>query len=258
MLIDTHCHLYFDSFDADREEMLARARAANVKYFVNVGTDPASNAQCLNLARQHDFIFNTAGLHPHHSHEVPESEIQAMENSVRADRPFAIGEIGLDYFKSQAPADVQKKIFTRMLHLAMSLDLPVIVHSRDAFEDTYEILRAEGRNKLRGVMHCYSYDKAALAKLLDIGFLASFTGNITFKNAPALLEVAAFIPLDRIMLETDSPYLSPQAYRGKRNEPAYLAEVAEYLAQKRRIPAEKLHEATSRNAISFFRLPITA
>lgn len=257
MLIDTHCHLYFDDFNPDRNDVLRRAREAGVAHLVNVGTDPATNRTCFDLAKQHDFISYTAGLHPHHSHEVPESELAAFERFIKETKPVAIGEIGLDYFKSQAEAKVQKNVFVRMLHLAMQNNLPVIVHSRDAFNDTFEILKKEGKGKLRGVMHCFSYDKEALSKLIDIGFLASFTGNLTFKNANALLEVAAWAPLDCIMLETDSPYLSPIPYRGKRNEPAYLKNLAEFLAYKRGISFEVLANTTSQTAIKFFNLKVS-
>ncbi len=252
MIIDTHCHLYFDEFDQDRPEVIERAVAAGVNYMVNVGIDPVSNEAAHTLAARYDFIFSTAGFHPHHAHEVPSEEIQGIRNFVKAKKPVAIGEIGLDYFKSQADAALQKKIFSEMLKVAMENNLPVIVHSRNAFQDTLEILKSEGRGRLRGVMHCFSYDEASLKKLLDIGFLASFTCNLTFKSASSLLEVAKFAPLDRIMLETDSPYLAPQSHRGQRNEPAYLSDLAGFLSEKRGVKRAVLEETTSRTAMEFF------
>lgn len=255
MLIDTHCHLHFDAFDPDREAVIKRAKDFGVKYMINVGTDPKTNVAAFELSRGHDFLFHTAGFHPHHSHEMSDTQIEAMDSFITEKKPVAIGEIGLDYFKSEAAPAVQKKAFARMLDLAVSHRLPVIVHSRNAFEDTFEMLHAHVSGKIPGVMHCFSYDAASLKRLLDLGFLVSFTCNLTFKNAAALLEVAKAAPLDRLMLETDSPYLAPQIYRGKRNEPSCLVHLAQFLSQKRGIPQEELERATSRTAIRFFNLP---
>ena len=254
MLIDTHCHLHFDAFDPDREAVIARAREFGVRYMVCVGTDPATNEQAYQLSRAHDFIFHTAGLHPHHSHEVSEEAVSGIRSFVAEKKPCAIGEIGLDYFKSEAEPETQKKAFVEMLHLAAASDLPVIIHSRNAFKDTLELFRSEGGG-VKAVMHCFSYDTDSLKALLDLGFLVSFTCNVTFKNAGPLLEVAVSVPLDRLMLETDSPYLAPQVYRGKRNEPACLVHLAEFLAEKRGIRQEALEKATSENATRFFKLP---
>ncbi len=258
MLVDTHCHLHFDAFDADREEVIERARAAGVAHFINVGTDLATNQAALALAGRHSFMSSTAGLHPHHAHEISDSEFESLENFVREHKPAAIGEIGLDYFKSVADAETQKSVFSKMLHLALENNLPVIVHSRNAFQDTVEVIQKETAGRIQGVMHCFSYDKACLKKLLDLGFLASFTCNLTFKNASDLLDTASFAPLDRIMLETDSPYLAPQVHRGKRNEPAYLVHLARLLAEKRKISLHQLEEATSKNAARFFGISLTS
>ncbi len=251
-LIDTHCHLHFDAFDADRKEVIERARAAGVEYLINVGTDPENNEKAFELAKQYPFMRHTAGLHPHSAHEIDDVGLQKIERFVNDTKPVAIGEIGLDYFKSEASPEIQKRIFTRMIRIAKSHNLPLVVHSRNAFEDTYQILRAESGGNLRGVMHCFSYDGEALKKLLDLGFLASFTCNLTFKNASQLLDVATLAPLDRIMLETDSPYLAPQSRRGQRNEPSFLPELAELLGQKKGISPDKIAEETTKNARRFF------
>ena len=256
MIIDTHCHLYMDAFDADREAVIARAREHGVRYLVNVGIDPATNQASHELAKSHDFIFHTAGFHPHNAGEFSDALYRETEQLVENTRPVAIGEIGLDYFKSQSSREAQKTCFARMIGLALSKNLPVIVHSRDAFADTVEILKSEGRGKLRGVMHCFSYDLASAKILFDMGFLASFTCNLTFKNTSALLEVARSVPLDRVMLETDSPYLAPKIYRGKRNEPACLTHLADFLADKRGIAREEVRKTTSENAIRFFGLGV--
>ncbi len=255
MLIDTHCHLHFEDFDADREEVIQRAREVGVKVLINVGTDFASNEASWKIAGQHDFIYHTAGLHPHHAHEVPPDYMQSLESFVTEKKPVAIGEIGLDYFKSEADVETQKKVFTQMLELAQKNQLPVIVHSRNAFQDTMMLLKKNlPSNPRKGVMHCFSYGVDELRQLLDLGCLASFTGNITFKNAKSLLEAATFIPLDRVMLETDSPYLAPQSHRGKRNEPAHLVSTAHVLAAARNISLEALAEATTQNALRFFKI----
>lgn len=258
MLIDTHCHLHFDAFDSDRQSVIDRAQAAGVQYLINVGTDPENNEKAFDLAKRHPFMRHTAGLHPHSAHGVGNAEaakgsfLTALEEFIQRSHPVAIGEIGLDYFKSEADPDTQKKVFRQMLGLAKKYDLPVIVHSRNAFEDTYEILRSESAEGLRGVMHCFSYDGSALKKIIDIGFLASFTCNLTFKNSAALLEVALKAPLERVMLETDAPYLAPQSRRGQRNEPSFLPELAAFLAEKKGIATEKLIETTTENALRFF------
>ncbi len=254
-IIDTHCHLHFDAFDVDREAVVSRARLAGVEYLINVGTDAQTNKKAFELALRYPFMFHTAGLHPHSAHEMDETGLKKIEQFVRETKPVAIGEIGLDYFKSQGSPELQKKVFTRMIQIAKSQGLPVIVHSRNAFDDTYEILRAESGGALRGVMHCFSYDQTALKKLLDIGFLVSFTCNLTFKNASALLDVAAFAPLEGIMLETDSPYLAPQSRRGQRNEPSFLPELVSFLAEKKNILPQKLAEETTKNSIRFFGIP---
>ncbi len=255
-LVDTHCHLHFDAFDADREAVIDRAREAGVRYLVNVGTDPVTNEAAHRLTSGREGMWHTAGLHPHHSHEVSDAEIERVADFIVRTRPVAIGEIGLDYFKSEAKPERQKKVFARLLNLALEHDLPVIVHSREAFGDTLDLIRSEGRGRLRGVMHCFSYDVASLKKLLDAGFLASFTCNVTYKSAASLLEAACAAPADRIMLETDSPYLSPQAHRGKRNEPAHLSVLAAFLAEKRSVSADTLAEQTSQNANRFFGLSL--
>lgn len=252
MITDTHCHLHFKDFDADRDAVIARAREAGVGRMVIIGTDPDTNEQAFRLASGFKFMKNTMGLHPHHSHEVPQAEIELFEKKIGEYRPAAIGEIGLDYFKSEGEADTQKRVFRRMLALAREHGLPVIVHSRSAFDDTYEILQKEAAGKVRGVMHCFSYDREAQKKIAGIGFLASFTCNITYKNAAALLEVAKDAPLDEIMLETDSPYLSPQTHRGQRNEPSRLAELVPFLAAARGESPERVAAVTSATAQRFF------
>lgn len=257
MLIDTHCHLFFDAFDADRDEVVRRAKSAGVKYLINVGTDGGTNQKARDIAGRYEGVFWTAGLHPHSAHQVTDKDLDALEEFVAVNKPSAIGEIGIDYFKSEADRATQKKVFVRMLQIALKQKLPVIVHSRNAFRDTADIIRSESGGALEGVMHCFSYDQTAFEELIRMGFIASFTGNLTFKKADAvLLEVAKSAPLDKIMLETDSPYLAPQACRGKRNEPSYLVHLAEFLSEIRGLSRAELEAATTRTAARFFNLPV--
>ena len=251
MIIDTHCHLHFKDFDADREAVLDRALKAGVERMVIVGTDPDTNAQAARLADQHTQMVCSAGLHPHSAHEFSKEQIDAIGQSL-SDKVVAIGEIGLDYFKSEAPPEIQKKVFAQMIQLALSKNLPVIVHSRNAFDDTFAMIKSEGQGRLRGVMHCYSYGKDELSKVLDQGFVASFACNITYKSAAALLDVAVTAPLDRIVIETDAPYLSPQNLRGQRNESANLRGLVEFLSAKRGITPQEFEETTTQNAKRLF------
>lgn len=255
MIIDTHCHLHFKDFDADREEVIRRAREAGVRYLINVGTDSETNEAAFLLAGAYDFMSHTAGLHPHSAHQVPETDWEKLRSFIVRTKPSAVGEIGLDYLKSAASPEVQKKVFSRMLGLAAENRLPVIVHSRNAFRDTLELLKEEAKGKVPVVMHCFSYDRDSARECLDAGFYLSFAGNVTFKNAASLLETAAGVPLDRLLFETDAPYLAPQAYRGKRNEPGYLSWTVGLLAEKRGIPREELERQTTENALRFFSLP---
>lgn len=252
MIIDTHCHLYMEPFDADRSEVINRARQAGVKYLVNVGVDEETSRACYELSRAHKEIYHTVGFHPHNAHLMTSEVFNGLEALVRDTHPVAIGEVGLDYFKSEASPEVQKNVLAQMARLAQKNDLPLVIHSRDAQADTLDILRAEKARK--GLMHCFSYDESAAKSFLDLGFLISFSCNVTFKNAAMLLEAAKKVPLDKIVIETDSPYLAPQVLRGKRNEPAHLTHLADFLAAARGVSAEEICRVTSENAIRLFGL----
>ncbi|PIU40149.1 MAG: hydrolase TatD, partial [Candidatus Omnitrophica bacterium CG07_land_8_20_14_0_80_50_8] len=241
-----------------REQVIERAREFGLKYMITVGTNSETNEAAFQMAKTHPGIFHSAGLHPHHANEIAEDEFKRIKAFVIQSRPCAIGEIGLDYFKSVADAQTQKDAFTNMLRLALEVNLPVIVHSRNAFKDTLRIITEESKGRLKGVMHCFSYDEDSLKQLLDLGFFVSFTCNLTFKNVGPLLEVVKKMPLDRLMLETDSPYLAPQIYRGKRNEPSCLVHLAQFLSLQLGLHREKLEQVTTENAIRFFNLPSIA
>lgn len=253
MIIDTHCHLHFEAYDADRDEVVRRAREAGVGGVVLVGTDPGTNEDAAKIAGLYPgWAVHSVGMHPHSAHEATPEVLRTLEEQSRSASVRAVGEIGLDFFKSEAPPETQKAVFRKMIRLAVLRDLPIIVHSRNAWEETHAIL-SEGPAQLRGVMHCFSYDEAAMRCMVDQGFYISFAGNVTYKSASALMDVACATPLDRLVVETDAPYLSPQGFRGQRNEPAYLTETLRLIAERRGVSASSLAECVRRNAEELFR-----
>ncbi len=253
MLIDTHAHLTMPDFN-DLEEVLSRAKSSDIKYIINASFDMDSSIKSVDLAKKHKNIFAAIGIHPHHANALNEDAKKVLNKLCNDVEVVAIGETGLDYFQNPIRKDVQKESFLFHLDLAKKNDLPIILHGRSAEEDMLEILKDEN---VRGVFHCFSSDKNYAKKVLDMGFFISFTAIITFKNAEELREVVRFVPLDFIMLETDCPYLAPQIYRGKRNEPSYLIHTANKIAEIKKTPMEAVAEITTKNAIKFFSLKNT-
>lgn len=254
MLIDTHCHLDFKDFDGDRSDVIKRANAEGVRYIINVGSSPEGNIRSLELAKKYGCVFASLGVHPHDAGRVDERVISEMRSMAADKKVVAIGEVGLDYYKSESPEDVQKKAFRSFVRLAAELKLPIIIHNREAHNDTLSILREESGGAVKGVMHCFSGDKVFLGRCLEMGLFVSFTCNATFKNAKGLRAVLAEVPIDRLFLETDAPFLAPQVFRGKRNEPSYLRYLVEEIAGIKNLTEEKVAEATSENAVKFFGL----
>jgi TatD DNase family protein len=254
MIIDTHCHLHFSDFDADRPQVIARAQVAGIRAMICVGADGQTNEDAYALTKRYPFIYNTVGLHPHYCHTVSDGDLEGLIAGAPLKTPVAIGEIGLDYFKSQAPKERQQAVFTRMLDLALSSSLPAVVHSREALEDTTGILETYAKKGLKAVLHCYSYDAAALKKFLALGFTVSFTCNVTYKKSQRLKEAMKITPLDRLMVETDAPYLSPQHLRGKRNEPASLTCLIDFISKELGVAPAEIEKRTTRNAVEFFGL----
>lgn len=259
MITDSHAHVYWKSFDGDRQEMLARAREAGVGRMIVVGTDLTTSRAAFELAAAEWDLFPTAGFHPHDAEGTAGTSVEAEENrrAIRelcADsRCVGVGETGLDFFKEYAPRAAQLESFHWHLELARELDKPVVVHCRDAHEETAACLSAFAG--VRGVMHCYTYGQEELAPYLDAGFYVSFSGVVTYPKNTTNREAAAAVPLDRLLVETDCPYLAPQPMRGKRNEPAYVTEVLRTVAEVRGLPFEDLARATSENAARLFGLP---
>lgn len=272
-MIDSHCHLNFQTFEKDYDQVIKNAQAAGVKTIINAGTQISSSKSALDLAKRYENLFAIIGVHPHHADKVeditPRSDnddwISQLENLAKDPKVIGIGECGLDYYKYQSngivdPA-VQKKVFIKHVELAYKLHLPLQIHSRDeeARKDVMEILYAY-KNLLQtvpGMFHCMAGSKESLKKALELGFYVGFDGNITYEGVPKgeplmLEELVKYAPLDRIVVETDSPYLAPAAYRGQRNEPKYVIIVAELIAKVKAISFEKVAEQTDRNVYTLF------
>ncbi|HEX8503620.1 MAG TPA: TatD family hydrolase [Pyrinomonadaceae bacterium] len=259
MFVDSHTHIDGEEFDADRGEVVARARAAGVRAILNVGTgDPHGGnfERAVEVAGRYEGVYAAAGVHPHDARLYDEAAERRLLGVLRgSEKVVALGEIGLDYHYDNSPREAQREVFARQLRLAQSLSLPVIIHSREADEETLEILRAEYAGGVRGgVMHCFGGGPALAEGALGLGFHISFAGNVTFKKAEALREVAAAVPLGRLLVETDCPFLAPVPLRGRRNEPAYVVETARFLAGLRGIGHEELGRATSENFARLFRV----
>jgi TatD DNase family protein len=256
-LIDSHAHIDFPQFDEDREEMLARAQAAGITTLLAIGTGPGPEKldAALPYAEQHDWIYTSVGVHPHEAKEVTQEHLDRLAALAKYPKVIAWGEIGLDYHYDFSPHEVQQRVFRDQLALARQAKLPIVIHCREAWPDCLAILEEDWRaSGLGGILHCFSGTLEEARRGLEMGFLVSFAGNMTYPKAQNLRDVAAALPLDRLLIETDSPYLAPQPKRGKRNEPAYVAEVARTLASVRDLPAEDVARATTENFRKFFHL----
>jgi TatD DNase family protein len=256
-LIDSHAHIDFPQFDDDRDAMLQRARDAGLQTLLAIGTGPGPQKldAAIPYAEQHPWIYTSVGIHPHEAKDVSPGHLDELALLARHPKVIAWGEIGLDYFYDHSPRDVQAKVFSAQMQLARQAKLPVIIHCRDAWDDCLAQMEREWASSgLGGVLHCFSGTLEQAQRGLDMGFLISFAGNSTFPKAQNLRDVAKALPLGNILIETDAPYLAPQAYRGKRNEPAYVAEVAKTLAAVRNLAPEEAASATAENFRRFFRI----
>ena len=257
MFVDSHAHIDGEEFDDDRDEVLARARAAGVRAILNVGTgDPHGGnfERAVAVAERYEGVYAAAGVHPHDARLYDEAAERLLLDVLRGSRRVvALGEIGLDYHYDNSPREVQREVFARQLRLAREEGMPFIIHSREADEDTAEILRrGSDGGGLRGVMHCFGGGPGLADAALELGLLISFAGNVTFKKAEALREVAAVVPAGRLLVETDCPFLSPVPFRGRRNEPAHVVETARFLAELRGTSREELGRATAENFARLF------
>jgi len=253
-LIDSHAHIQGKEHAADLDGVLMRADEAGVKKIVVVGGagDLSSNLQAIELAKSHDPLFATIGMHPHDAKDVGSEELKSLRELLRAPKVVAVGETGLDFYYDHSPRPVQEKIFGHFIELALETALPLIVHNRDSDRRVEEIILHHGEGKVRGVIHCFTSDYASAKKFLELGFYISFSGILTFKTAEPLRAVAKKLPLEKLMVETDSPFLTPIPHRGKRNEPAFVRLVAETLAKTKEVTLEEVAAATSKNSEELF------
>jgi TatD DNase family protein len=254
MLIDSHAHIQGKEYAGEVDAVISRARESGVEKIIAVGGagDMSSNTEAVALAESLPDVYATVGMHPHDAKDVGEDELRKIRELTSRSKVIAVGETGLDYYYNHSPHDVQRRAFSQFIHMACETGLPIVVHERDAAQAVAELLRGEGSGKLRGVIHCFTGNYAAACVYLDLGFYLSFTGIITFKNAEPLREVVRKVPLERMFVETDSPYLTPVPHRGKRNEPAFVRLVAETVARVKGISLEDVAERTSQNVQNLF------
>ncbi|MDP1852746.1 MAG: TatD family hydrolase [Candidatus Omnitrophota bacterium] len=256
MLIDTHCHLDFPEFDADREEVIRRAKDSGVEYIINVGSSLENSRAAVKLSKEYPAVFASVGIHPHDAKDFSEDNLLEIKELSKNPKVIAIGEVGLDFYRNLSEESVQEEVFRKFIGLAKERNLPLIFHCREAKADFLRILKEESFPQMRGVMHCFSGDKDFLRECLDLGLYVSFTCNVTYKKADNLCQVLKLVPQDKLMLETDAPYLSPEGFRGKRNEPYQVKLLAETIAKIRSVTFGEIAEATTVNAKKLFGLDI--
>jgi TatD DNase family protein len=264
MFVDSHAHLDGERFDADRDEVLARAREAGITNILAIGTgDGPGTLDCaVKLAEQYEFVYATIGIHPHEANMAKDADFAELESLAKQPKVIAWGEIGLDYFYDHSPRETQQQVFLRQLELARIAKLPIVIHCRpsqnseNAWEDCLRLLQERwATSGLGGVLHCFTGTWEHANQALDMGFMVSFAGNVTFPKAQQIRDAAKEVPLDRMLIETDSPFLAPAPYRGKRNEPAFVIETARQLAELRGLSTETVGEQTANNFYRFFSLP---
>ncbi|WP_087974020.1 TatD family hydrolase [Oceanobacillus rekensis] len=252
MLFDTHVHLNARQFEEDREETIQRALDAGVRYMVVVGFDRETIPLAIEIAEQNETIYAAVGWHPVDAIDMTDEDLQWIKDLSAHPKVVAIGEMGLDYHWDKSPKEVQKEVFRKQIRLAKEVNMPIIIHNREATGDIIEILKEEEAREVGGIMHCYNDSVDYVQACLDMNFYISLGGPVTFKNAPLPKEVAKQVPLGRLLIETDAPYLAPHPNRGKRNEPAYVKLVAEKIAELREMDVEELSERTTKNGLSLF------
>jgi len=254
MLIDSHAHLDDKRFDDDRNEIIKNLENNGVELVINPGADIPSSIKSLSLAEEYVNIYAAVGVHPHEVQSMDHNSIETLRSLAKNNKVVAIGEIGLDYYYDFSPRDLQKKWFREQIRLAKELNLPIIVHDRDAHEDIYNIIKEELDGKLTGVLHCYSGNIQMAREYIKMGFYLSFGGPVTFKNAKTPKEVVKEVPLSSLLIETDSPYLTPEPHRGKRNEPLYVRHVATTIAYLKEISYEEVIKRTGENTKKLFKI----
>jgi TatD DNase family protein len=255
-LIDSHAHIQSQEYAGEIDKVIARAREAGINTIIAVGGagEMSSNKDAVALADLYANVYATVGMHPHDAKDVGADELRELHHLTLHPKVIAVGETGLDYYYNHSPHDVQRRVFTHFIHMARDTGLPLVVHERDGAHEAAELLRSEGGQGLRGVIHCFTGDYDAARVYLELGFYLSFSGIITFKNAGPLREVVRKAPLERMLVETDSPFLTPVPHRGKRNEPAYVRFVAETIAEIKGLPLKEVAQRTTRNVQDLFKI----
>jgi TatD DNase family protein len=253
MLVDSHAHLELEDFDEDREQVIERAREAGVEIIVTVGINLADCRRAIEIAEKYDPVYAAIGIHPHDVKEISQETYDILGELSRREKVVAYGEIGLDFFRNYAPREMQIRRFGEQLEFAQSLDLPVIIHDRQAHKETVDMLRG-WKGRKRGIVHCFSGDYNLARQCLDLGFYISIPGTVTYPKAEEIRDVVKRVPLSSLLVETDSPFLSPQSYRGKRNEPAYVVRAAEKIAEIKGVSLKEVEAATTGNARDVFAL----
>lgn len=252
MLFDTHVHLNDEQFNDDLEEVMKRAQEAGVEHMVVVGFNRETIERALQIVEKYDFLYASVGWHPVDAIDMTEEDLMWLEEKARHPKVVAYGEIGLDYHWDKSPKDIQQEVFRKQIRLAKKLRLPLIIHNREATEDIIQVLKEEDAKEIGGIMHCFSGSAESAKECLRLNFYISLGGPVTFKNAKKPKRVAEQVPLDKLLIETDCPYLAPHPYRGKRNEPAYVKLVAEQIAELKGISYEEVARATTENAKNLF------
>jgi TatD DNase family protein len=252
MLFDTHAHLNAIQYEEDLEEVIQRAKSEDVTDIVVVGFDRDTIRRAMELTEQYDMIYAAVGWHPVDAIDMTDDDLEWIKELASHPKVVAIGEMGLDYYWDKSPKDIQKEVFRKQIQLAKEVQLPIIIHNRDATEDVVKILQEENAREVGGIMHCFTGSLEVAKQCIDMNFYLSFGGPVTFKNAKKPKEVAKEIPIDRLLIETDCPYLTPHPFRGKRNEPSYVKYVAEQIAELRELSVEEVAKKTSDNAKKLF------
>lgn len=269
--VDTHVHLHFPEFESDLKSVIDRAQTAGVRSFINVGTDLESSRQAVALAERYEFVYATVGIHPHDVKEAAPEAMDELTKLAKHAKVVAVGEVGLDFFspnkaanptgvvadRNLSPESVQRNMLIQFFEMAKQVSLPLVLHIRDAYQEMIELLKTHFKPPIRAVSHCFSGTPDAMQKLIDLGLYISFAGPVSYKKNDSLREAAKVCPRDRILVETDAPFLAPQAHRGKRNEPAFMIETARLIADLRGTALEEFGALSSRNAEALFGIPRT-
>ncbi len=250
MFFDSHAHLDDERFDNDRDEVISSLNDDGVSLYINVGADIKSSKKSIELAEKYDFVYAAVGVHPHNAKSLTDDDMLVLEDLLSHKKVVALGEIGLDYYYDNSPRELQRKWFIKQMELAKKTDMPVIIHCRDAMGECLEIIKNSGIKK--GVMHCFSGSAESAKELISLGWYISFSGSLTFKNAKNLQRAAEIVPIEKMFIETDSPYLSPEPMRGRRNYPAYVKHVAEKIAEIKGMDVFEVAKITKENAMKFF------